>query len=960
MKKEILDRRNWQYLLFWSWNIIFLAFMILGFAPTVLAELSTAVRAGMIPIQFIIYGGILALIPLLCVILGATVLRREPAKLFSLGYGIEGPLMLLLAIRFFVIRDATPIVTFLLGVMVLGLAVLLWQFLDNHIDKRGLILTHLRVIGLTLLLIMGLLASVWIAFYAFPIAKLMLDLVVDILSNMGEFVESLIDSLRRGVLEAIIWVPFMISGTLLLGYTATLFVLAPIAIPIIYGRAWWSAIQALQQKSNKKWTVAWGTAVVALFIFGFIQLNQQPQQEAFALLEEAPTSEAGQAALLANEATIREGLLNAYLAQHRYLGAAGEVYHINDLYREAFAMTPEQTQAVQTWYEQLTSPLLYQPVTPLSAEVGDRWQNRAIRDESAKAAKLYEQFFDEPISEGEKETVVKAVRSTWMPDQARAGWQAVDDREIYLSQQEVNITEHGDWAEIELYEVYENQTAQQQEVIYFFTLPETAVLTGVWLGLSDNRDERFEFRVAPRGAAQAVYRQEVRRRVDPALLEQIGPSQYRLRVFPVPAMSWDWDDETDRSFLSEGQPLHMWLTYQVMADGDTWTLPYLAKQFNVFWDNETIRFVNGQPMEADKRSWLPETAPIQNIVSPDTHQVTFADGTVVVAEPVAEASLPQPSSDLSLAIVLDRSRSMAKQETAVQEALAEVNQWAATADVYLTSAEFRGEAPSVVPLSELDTDKIIYFGGQNAGDLLLQFEDLYEGQAYDAILVITDGSGFGLSFDGREPTIPDMPLWMVHLSGDYPLGYDDATLEAIQASQGGSAASVSEALTRQLVAQQAPEGQTASLVNGYMWRTLAEETAVDNFPNAAIHETTDSFAPLAARQHILAEMVRQQGDLSDLSVLDSLHAIAQDQGIVTPYSSMIVLVEERQQRLLDEMEDDDDRFEREFEEVGETQEELTVTGVPEPEEWLLMGLTAVFLIWYFHKNRQNKQLRRLA
>ncbi len=35
--------------LFWSWNIIFLAFMFLGFAPTVLPKTITAVRTNAIP-----------------------------------------------------------------------------------------------------------------------------------------------------------------------------------------------------------------------------------------------------------------------------------------------------------------------------------------------------------------------------------------------------------------------------------------------------------------------------------------------------------------------------------------------------------------------------------------------------------------------------------------------------------------------------------------------------------------------------------------------------------------------------------------------------------------------------------------------------------------------------------------------------------------------------------------------
>ncbi len=82
-------------------------------------------------------------------------------------------------------------------------------------------------------------------------------------------------------------------------------------------------------------------------------------------------------------------------------------------------------------------------------------------------------------------------------------------------------------------------------------------------------------------------------------------------------------------------------------------------------------------------------------------------------------------------------------------------------------------------------------------------------------------------------------------------------------------------------------------------------------------------------------------------ILDHLHVVAIEHSIVTPYSSMIVLVNERQEKLLDELETQDDRFQREHEDVGETIPENTlITGVPEPEEWLLLGLVVLMLGWY--------------
>ena len=83
------------YGLFWSWNVIFVAFMVLGFAPRMLPEMIDSVRTGLIPFNFLLYALVLSLIPLAAVVLGLTALRREPERLFGLGYVVEGPLMLI-------------------------------------------------------------------------------------------------------------------------------------------------------------------------------------------------------------------------------------------------------------------------------------------------------------------------------------------------------------------------------------------------------------------------------------------------------------------------------------------------------------------------------------------------------------------------------------------------------------------------------------------------------------------------------------------------------------------------------------------------------------------------------------------------------------------------------------------------------------------------------------------------
>ena len=138
---SLSPQKTWQEHLasglFWSWNVIFLAFMTLGFAPRILPNLLVDVSTRLVPIQFLFYGLVLASIPLVAVIIGFTVLRRSPFKLFALGYVVEGPLMLLLVVRFFVIRQASPGLVMLMSFAILGMAAFLWYLLDTQSEKRG-------------------------------------------------------------------------------------------------------------------------------------------------------------------------------------------------------------------------------------------------------------------------------------------------------------------------------------------------------------------------------------------------------------------------------------------------------------------------------------------------------------------------------------------------------------------------------------------------------------------------------------------------------------------------------------------------------------------------------------------------------------------------------------------------------------------------------------------------------
>jgi len=950
--------------LFWSWNLIFLAFMSLGFAPTMLPETFTAVRTGAIPAAYLLYALILALIPVACVLLGLTVLRRSPGRLFALGYVVEGPLMLLLVIRFFAVRQTTPAITLLLLTALLGMGAFLWDLFSPN----GRRLSWLRLVGLTLMVVVALYAASWIVFYALPISAYALTWLRNTLADLPTFFRDLGRSLVDIITNNPAMFSFIFLGMILGLYTATLFVLTPIAAPLLSLRAWWRSLTRSIDRHGWAAPVLLVSAVIVICAGTFVWTNRQPQKLAFTLLEKPPASEQEATALLKRSEAIRAGLLNAYLAPFRYISAVGEVRHISTMYEDAFHLSPQRAMAMQSLFESVAHPLLYEPVHPSVYVEGKVVDNRALVEEPNEAAQLYQRFFDAPIIQAERPTIVAAVRSTWSAEQAEAAWQAVDDREVHLTSQEIQLTPHGDWADIELHEVYQNQTSQQQEVVYYFNLPESAVITGLWLGSSPEKSKAFNFQVAPRGAAQAVYREQTRIRMDPALVEQIGPRQYRLRAYPVPPLRINYDQKTGRAQVDQAPELHMWLAWREMVQGGDWPLPRLAEKRNVYWDAKTQHLLNGTKMDIAQDAWLPETLAAPQPALPTAHRLDLPTGQTVLALPTSQVQLPALPSPLRLAVVLDRSHSMQVHSREVADAFQTIRQAAnpTPVDVYLTSSSYRGEQPSILPLDQLDPASIVYFGGQNAAELVAQFDALRGDRQYDTVLVLTDGSGYELGASPLDVPIPPVPVWLVHLGSDIPLGYDDQTLEAIQASGGGVTGNVQSALERLAVSLAKPAGSTAAqpvsdLVDGFLWVTLPTAEAGSTIPiglQVTSHDPHDGFAALAARRLILAEMQRMRIALDQLENLDQLHALAVQYGIITPYSSMIVLVNTQQQALMEQLAQLDDRFNREVEAIGETKPStpLPLTGVPEPHEWLLLGMAAILLLYLGYTKRRQAVL----
>jgi len=79
-------------------------------------------------------------------------------------------------------------------------------------------------------------------------------------------------------------------------------------------------------------------------------------------------------------------------------------------------------------------------------------------------------------------------------------------------------------------QTFVNTNPRTLEAIYVFPLPEDAALVSVAMEVGG---QRLEGLLAERKRARKVYDDIVRRKKDPALVEQIGRGKFRLSVFPV-------------------------------------------------------------------------------------------------------------------------------------------------------------------------------------------------------------------------------------------------------------------------------------------------------------------------------------------------------------------------------------------------------------------------------------------
>ncbi|MEM1168832.1 MAG: TIGR02921 family PEP-CTERM protein [Cyanobacteria bacterium P01_H01_bin.35] len=910
------------YSIFWVWNVTFLGIVYFWILPSIGTSLIEATFSGLIPNQFLItFIGIIA-IPTICTIFGGWHFRKQPLQLIRLFYGVEAPLFLLCLLRLFVLRELTEASTLILGTILVSIIAFALEMLCGYV-KRSPLVSWLQLFAHTLMLLTGLYVGILMLFYAVPVSVM---LVREFFSFYW----------LQGIISELTYAPSyaftLLLSLFVLALSTTLFVFMPSALASLYVHSGQRILKMFAFQHGHKRTFQGAVAVIIAWMILFVSFQQQPQVVAFQMLDLPVRNNSDRQELLANSNLIRDGLVNAYLSSYRYLSTAARSNQIRIMYRSTFGLPESINQGLQDYFNHLMSPFLY----------------KGSDKDKEKAAKLYSNFFDTPIQKAEQKTILNALQSTANIDEVKAGLLNIGEQKVWLKNQEINVTENGDWADIEIYEIYENQTFEPQEILYYFTLPESAVITGIWLGDTDNRAQRFPFKVSPRGAAQKVYNSQVRRErpIDPALLEKVGPRQYRLRAFPVPAKL----SVRERKNNSERPTqMHLWLTYKVMAKDNNFALPELTEKRNIYWNKNTKRIYNAKSVRGDQEAWLPSSIPAVAETTPQEHQINFANGYQISAQPLVTPEKFLPESE-RFAVVVDTSYSMRNNtkelkqniDWLVANGLGDLSFGNGDADIYLTDVDFPPQR--IDDISQFDTEEVTFFGTLQYKEMLEQFLQLRGDTRYNGLILVTDEGSYELSDESQKMPNLSAPLWMLHL-GAMPPAYDDATLKLMQKSGGGVATKLAEVF-QQVTAKSKLGKSVVSVADGYAWfmeKKSGEETIEDNF------------APLAAQQLVLG--LSKKMNLDTLEELDAIHAIAKTYKIVTPYSSMIVLVNDEQREALKRAEAAADRFNRKVEDgkeqLTDPNNPLDAASVPEPG--MVFGMVVMGIgLWVSQNNSKFK------
>lgn len=466
----------------------------------------------------------------------------------------------------------------------------------------------------------------------------------------------------------------------------------------------------------------------------------------------------------------------------------------------------------------------------------------------------------------------------------------------------------GLFALITIEEEFENRTNIQKEVVYEFNLPSEATINDLKLG----PNLEFPGIIAPKGAAQKTYERELQRSRDPALLEQTGPNQYRLRIFPIPA-------KNDYITL-KGKRQKVSFSYVVSQNEGSYALPVYSKKSNIISDASTVFRLenNGQTISQKgdetkidvskniKKDLCQSQLSQKNLDSLGNQikLIYHADD-----EQLKNIACEQFKNSLPLlknyrtAIIYDTSLNNKNNKT-LTELKKIIDQ---------SNSDWLNN--SVVDLYKLNDllSETIRLDSDNYQDQLspVYFSKIADfaklgkiSEKYDLVLIV---SGQDISFN-QLTNFPFSSSTSVYWIGENKIPSLNLEMTSgIWQGGGGSALSFEEAIQSFLLSKTAKEkyGDGALTLSKY-W-SLQYSSSQSILPDS-VFTPQSAFAAIANKGLQMKFAQNQNREITgDISIMDQLNLMSEKSNIVSPYSSLIALVNEQQ---IDRLKDNINNYDR--------------------------------------------------
>jgi hypothetical protein len=921
--KAFFTRRYTLYTIFWGYNILYLGFI--GFSSLTLIK-GFFFAQDFLPWNVAIMLYILLLVPISAVWFGLfTQAKREPRKLIAFLFAVEIPIVFLSLIRLFFIRQMTGI---------------LWLFfLSLFVSMAGLIIFFVRkkikTLAGRIAIFLSQEVAVMIGLYLSLLALFFLPIIIALLVrglveiDFGDILYALVQTKGLAFFSFLFFL-------LLFSATAGFLIITPIVAFVIYWRSFISNKRALIDEYKFKYTkqlqYAFGCFYIVAGILLAIQWHGNSYNAGIANYIEATSFEEQQkyaADLINHDKSLQEILLNEYIAPYRFL--TDESMNILARgYTKQLNVPESAASGIQSFFNVVALPFVYQS---------------DFKADTERAKEQYTKLFDVPLQEGEKDELVDAMKATNTEDELKAGILDEENKTVRLLSRTVKATteQNGMFARVSVEEEYENTSDDIQEVYYEFSLPEDAVITGLWLG---PKLEEIGA-IAPKGAARRTYEQQVTRRVDPALLEQTGPRQYRLRVFPIPVEPNNIDRLRDNREQTDEPNQRVKFEYVTFVSPKGIELPVISTRRNIYEDRKSVveYFINGQKKN--------------NFASSVSHcndkmfTIETSIGALTFIPHHLNQSLRGYNCDIlkfdsfpniqgkKLAFLFDSSYSSEQRDWSIYlkehlpiNTLSENN----AIDGYFFGTQL--SQPIKLTPDRLESKlSSIHFGGTDRFKAL----QLLPG-GYDAIVMFTDESDSDIEHQNMLNYPDKTPIYIVHDTNLLSQYHDALTLTVIRS--GGAIFSDPEDAFELIALKQNAQNSQGSVLS------------VDRYGSWMLSEgsvnLTGNNDDLIAHKQAINQMIK-----SGSSELEQIHQIAITHGLVSPYSSYIALVTDRQKQQLENESKKDDKFDADYDVGEESISDPSMSGalnlgaVPEPEEWALI-ISAVILLGYFYRRELSR------